>query len=526
MVVRLRNTVPHNGVALEWTESVVVTGSRDAWNNIITIPLGPHTGSSAIAARIVAEVEGATVLISLADADGNTILCAEQAIEPGEVRVVDLIAPGDSAGSVLVRTDEGAQAAPSVTIHSVTCTPQSGAHAALRARDFGADRWDRLPRQRPSPLTPGQGGRHERLIAVTHTSRDWNQETCTREFLGRRFAGDRRADTLPRFADLTAAGTRSYAGGVSVLRVGIEDSTADIQMLGHAASDDKIAAANVVGQTLVLCLEDRLLVLPWSDAAALGDRGAIQDALEAPPRTIIDPWFAGLHTIVPVDRSTALVSASGPDAVLWVDIPSGRVTRRWRLPSDLYGTNYEITATSSVHDHYIHNDLQLGHLNSATPLGRDQAIITTLGQGDVGIVDADGGYRRIHHGSIGCHGVRVDSRGRVYLSDSTSGQLRMLVPRAAGEKWAWATSVWNGETRWLHDALEVAPDHFMLAHGDRNMLSIVDIAQRRELGRWLFSDYGANVQFLTDLGESVRDIERPSAVAVSEALGMHEGMDD
>jgi len=526
MVLRLRNVVPHNGATLEWAESVVVTGNTDPWNNIATIPVGLHTGAAAVAARVVVEVEGATVLISLANADGNTILCAEQAIEPGEARVVDLVAQGDTAGSVLLRTDEGAQTAPRVTIHSVTCTPQSEVHVSLRVRDVGADRWDRLPRQRASPGTPGRGGRHERLIAVTHTSRDWNLATCTREFFGRRYAGHTRVGDLPEFTDLTAAGTRSYAGGVSVLRVSIEDSTADIQMLGHAASDDKIAAANVVGQTLVLCLEDRLLVLPWSDAAALGDRGAIQDALEAPPRTIIDPWFAGLHTIVPVDRSTALVSASGPDAVLWVDIPSGRVTRRWRLPSDLYGTNYEITATSSVHDHYIHNDLQLGHLNSATPLGRDQALITTLGQGDVGIVDADGGYRRIHHGSIGCHGVRVDSRGRVYLSDSTSGQLRMLVPRAGGEEWAWARSVWDGESRWLHDALEVAPDHFMLAHGDRNMLSIVDIAQGRELGRWLFSDYGANVQFLTDLGESVREIERPSAFAICEALGIHEGVED
>ena len=54
-----------------------------------------------------------------------------------------------------------------------------------------------------------------------------------------------------------------------------------------------------------------------------------------------------------------LVSSSGSDAALWVDLRTRKVIRRWRLPSDIYGVNYELTPAMPVSRHYIHNDIQL-----------------------------------------------------------------------------------------------------------------------------------------------------------------------
>jgi hypothetical protein len=75
-----------------------------------------------------------------------------------------------------------------------------------------------------------------------------------------------------------------------------------------------------------------------------------------PVERIDDPWFAGLHIVFPVDNADCVISASGPDAVLLLDLNLRRVVWRWRLPADRYGCDYELTDSMSVQDHYIANE--------------------------------------------------------------------------------------------------------------------------------------------------------------------------
>jgi hypothetical protein len=85
--------------------------------------------------------------------------------------------------------------------------------------------------------------------------------------------------------------------------------------------------------------------------------------------------------------------------------------------------NYELTPAMPVNRHYIHNDIQLGHLNSAYPDGKNGCYLSTLAQGDIGHVSEDGQYEVLARGYVGCHGIRVAQNGRdLYFSDSCSGR--------------------------------------------------------------------------------------------------------
>jgi hypothetical protein len=192
-----------------------------------------------------------------------------------------------------------------------------------------------------------------------------------------------------------------------------------------------------------------------------------------------------------IDSRTVLVSAAGSDAVLWVDLERGRVNKRWRLPEKLYGKNYDLTEEMSVQDHYIYNDIQLGHLNCAYPDSHGGCLISTLGQGDIGHVTAQGGYRLVTSGFVGCHGVRRASDGKgFYFSDSCDG--RLVVSNDSGE----TKELLRVDSRWLHDAEQVQDDVYIFSLGDRNELSVIDVSRGIELGRFSFESRGANVQFL------------------------------
>lgn len=510
--VDLTGVVSHNGSVIDWPPVLMLKGTANAWWNIATIPLPPAPPGAAVRVHVLIATEGAPVLISLADESGNEVVSAEVEIEPGQPRTAELIAEGEQAGSLLIRTAEGATEPPFVTIHSARVEAHRDRRTPVRVRDI-------RDAGSPIPMHPGfrRAPAVDRLLALTHTSRPWHQPSCTREYLARRYAGTKRFAAVPAFHELGSGSTSAYTGGLSVIRLRADGDVASLELLGHVESDDKIQAANCVGDELVICTERYLLALPWSEVSNRRDADAVRRALTSRGRRIADPWFAGLHTIFPVDDTTALVSASGPDAALWVDIPSGKVIRRWRLPPAQYGLNYELGPDDSVHDHYIPNDLQLGHLNSAYPLGPSGALITTLAQGDVGLVAEDSSFTRLHHGSIGCHGVRVGARGDIYFSDSCSGQLRQLSPQLPGEEWAWAESLWCSTSRWLHDAVEVSPGTFLLAHGDENAVSLVNTAGGYEIARWFFADLGANVQFLTDLDEGHAGTNGPDPISAIRA---------
>ena len=186
----------------------------------------------------------------------------------------------------------------------------------------------------------------------------------------------------------------------------VDGSAARVTARRCIDSHFKIQHANLVGRRLVLCFENFLAVLP-----TVHEPVDNVDLRPGSPWRIDDPWFNGLHTVFPVSDDVCIVSSSSADAVLWVDLRSRKVIRRWRLPADIYGFNYDLTPSMSVVEHFIHNDIQLAHLNCAFPDGRGGCYVSTLFQGDIGHVDQDGRYSLLARGQVGCHGVRLAETG-------------------------------------------------------------------------------------------------------------------
>jgi len=336
-------------------------------------------------------------------------------------------------------------------------------------------------------------------VFLTHTSRSWEWEKCRREYLRDRYARPGRLDGLPPFESLPPNRSHTlYSGGLSVLQLTLNSNEAKLSAYRCLDSRFKIQHACVAGGRLVLCFEDFLFVLPDLSSPVESvrlHRGAAG--------RIDDPWFGGLHTVFPVDSRTVVASAAGSDAVLWVDLVSRRVTRRWRLPGEIYGVNYELTAGMSVQDHYIHNDIQLGHLNCAYPFADGGCLISTLAQGDIGRIRRDGGYEILTRGFIGCHGVRLAADGKtIYFADSCEG--RLMTVTSSSE----VTELVRLDSRWLHDSAQLEDDIYLLSLGDRNELSVIDVGRGAELGRFSFKSRGVNVQFV-------------SVVSTADAMAQH-----
>jgi hypothetical protein len=328
-------------------------------------------------------------------------------------------------------------------------------------------------------------------VFLTHTSRSWEWEKCRREYLRERYGRPGRLDSLPQFDALPPNRSHTlYTGGLTILKLALHGSEARLSALRCIDSRYKIQHACLAGERLVLCFEDFLFVLP--------DPGSPLEAVKlerGAPGRIDDPWFGGLHTVFAADSRTVVVSAAGSDAVLWVDVDSGRVTRRWRLPAEIYGSNYALTPEMSVQDHYIHNDIQLGHLNCAYPDSHGGCWISTLAQGDIGYVRSNGGYEILARGFIGCHGVRLAAGGEtIYFADSCGGRLMAAAPSSAPAERV------RLDSRWLHDAAQLEDDIYLFSLGDRNELSVIDVGRGVELGRYSFESRGVNVQFLSVVG--------------------------
>ena len=323
-------------------------------------------------------------------------------------------------------------------------------------------------------------------LALTHTTRVWDFDRCTQDYLRERYACPGRLDALPPFAELKPARNfRSYSGRLTFFEVMIGQNYIDCRITRCLDSYHKIQHAHTVNGKLVVCYEDYLLVLPSVNAAL--DPVASEHEIVR----IDDPWFAGLHTVFPWGPDCCLVSASAPDAVLLVDLVTRKVVERWRLPPEIYGRNYELTPEMSVHAHYIDNDIQLGHLNCAFPDDRGGFWLSTLGQGDVGHVRPDGAYERLLSGFVGCHGIRYsDELNCLYFVDSCSGRLMSIDDSRA------TLVLGSVNSCWLHDAQHLAGSLFLLCLGDRNEISILDTSSNIEIARFSMKTRGENVQFL------------------------------
>ena len=327
-------------------------------------------------------------------------------------------------------------------------------------------------------------------VLISHSSRRWFAEQCDRNYLRERYVAADRLRDLPPFESLPP-NRAPYHGLLTVFRIGLSETGITSRVLQHYVSAEKIMHAASVGDQVVVCFDAG--VATFSRRRDADSVGVVPDSGER----IADPWFGGLHTVIPVDGRTCLLSSAGADAALWLDIVGKEVTRRWRLPSTRYGANYVLGESTWLAEHYISNDKQLGHVNCAAPDGRGGAFISVLGQGDIGHVDPSGGYELIASGYVGCHGVRYDvNAGLLYFCDSCGGTLMQVEGTAVN------TLVDTG-SRWLHDGVHLAGGLFLLTLGDRNCLALADAGHGRVVAEWDFSGTGGTIQFLTAAGVSL-----------------------
>lgn len=273
---------------------------------------------------------------------------------------------------------------------------------------------------------------------------------------------------------------------MTILRIQLFAGGVTSKILRHYLSSEKIVHAAVVGEKVAVCFDAGMaLAGPEADA----------DYTAPDPRTlarIVDPWFGGLHTVIAVDERMCLVSSSGADSILWLDVDAGRIVRRWRLPAERYGCNYTLDDTTWLGEHYINNDLQLGHLNCAAPDGRGGAFFSTLAQGDIGHVNAAGAFELLATGYVGCHGVRYSAEcDWIYFCDSCSGRLMRV------ESPSRVSTLFETGSRWLHDAVHLTGGLFLLSLPDRNQLLLADVNDGNTLATWDFTHAQGTVQFLS-----------------------------
>ena len=322
-------------------------------------------------------------------------------------------------------------------------------------------------------------------ILISHSSRHWVREQCDREYLRERWGKPGRLEIVRPF-DTLPSHAAPYYGLLSVFRIELSARGATGRILHHYISSEKVVHAAVMGTRIVVAFDDGVGIF--------GRRGKSEcfDLDLDSGRRLTDPWFGGLHTVVPVDDTTCLLSSSGADAVMWLDTSSGSVIRRWRLPEDLYGVNYDLDTTTWLAEHYVPNELQLGHLNCAAPDGHGGVFVSALGPGDIGHLSASGEYQRLATGYVGCHGVRfAPKRNLLYFSDSCSGRLMQVNgPNRV-------TTLFETGSLWLHDSVQLTDGLFLMTVADRNSLMLADVEGARIVAEWDFSPAEGTVQFLS-----------------------------
>lgn len=202
------------------------------------------------------------------------------------------------------------------------------------------------------------------------------------------------------------------------------------------------------------------------------------------------PWLTGGHTIAPDQNGNLLVSCSGSDSIIVINEHNYEVVKTLRVPEAIYGFNYPLTEKHSTLDHYIDNDSQLTHINSAWPW-KNGILVSNFIQGAIGWFAPNGQYEELVRGFVGCHGARIDGNtGQIYFSDSCVGVVVFLTPEYSIDYRVDANSVW------LHDAQQLSDRIFALAISDRNRVEIMDFSSRKVIATIPGYKFGNTTQFV------------------------------
>ena len=329
-------------------------------------------------------------------------------------------------------------------------------------------------------------------LLLTHSSRGTNLDRCSRDFLEGRFASPGRLQNRPPFDSLPSARSL-YSGALSTFAVEREsDGRWRCRPAGVVKRRRKIQHAQALdGDRLLVGFEHHLEVWNRSRCTAEWEH----------------PHLAGLHTVAALGEERVALSCAAADAVLVFNLLDGQVERTLQFPDEMYGSGYRLTEDRDLREHYIDDDWQAAHVNSAVPYGGRHLLVTSFIPGAVGAFDLDdGSYEEICRGYVGCHGARCDAAGDVYFCDSPSGDLVHL--SAEGE----ARRRFATGSRWLHDAIQVEGDVYAMALSDTNELRLVDIEAgttlwKRQFPTWPFEGLFPIARRLTSwLGNSTQSL--------------------
>lgn len=323
-------------------------------------------------------------------------------------------------------------------------------------------------------LKHNHGGK---LLCVTHTDRPVDLERCNLEFLRGRYASPKRLPPAEPFQSLTPAAQHTpYFGEVTVWEF----------KNGNFETPELLAQfrPKTYKPQSVIWHRERLWVLGVSVLE-------VYDVNLRRVAVVNDPWLSGAHTIVPDGKGHLLMTCSTSDSVLILDDHDYSIVHAWRMPESLYGFNYPLKRTDSVVDHYVINDYQLTHINSARPW-RQGILVSTLIQGAIGWFDPSGSYQELTRGFVGMHGARIDERtGRIYFSNSCRGVLTFLTHDFKVDYEV------DMRSNWLHDAEQLGGDYFAVSVADRDKVDIYNVAEGKTLISLDCKKFGASTQFIS-----------------------------
>lgn len=308
------------------------------------------------------------------------------------------------------------------------------------------------------------------LLILTHSNRRTLLKDCSLNYLTRRYEIPGRLENLPPFETLSPSPDDTHRGSITFYKINTINDSFNVKYIGAIKTPCKSQhVAQLNDKQIVVCYESYLEL--WDFMNPLNKIDGKHDLAYKILKTYEHPHFAGLHTVNVFDKNKVIVSASAPDAVMIIDLDTKGILWKKRMPEEIYGKNYQLIDTKDIKQHYIANDYQTTHINSAYPSDDKKKIVVSLFiQGAIGIFDLEkDNYTEIMRGFIGCHGARFNHEGCIYFVDSVTGTLVILNNKMDIRKRFAVRSLW------LHDAIQLFDNIYAFSISDSNELQIYDI---------------------------------------------------